>query len=138
MFDLSGRVALVTGAGRNQGAGIARALAAQGAAVAVNDLVAERAEAVAKEIGERGGRAVAAPFDVTDLDAVRAGVTTVERALGPVDVLVSNAGVPEGMGVAQFREMDPAEWRRYVDLNLYGVTNCCKAVIDGRLARRLR
>lgn len=136
MFDLSGRVALVTGGGQNQGAGIARALAAQGAAVAVNDLHGERAEAVAKEISARGGRAVAAPFDVTDLAAVQAGVALVERALGPVDVLVNNAGVPEGMGVAQFREMDPALWRRYVELNVFGVVHCCKAVIEGMCTRR--
>lgn len=135
MFDLSGRVALVTGAGQNQGAGIARALAAQGAAVAVNDLHGERAESVAKAIAVHGGRAGAAPFDVTDLTAVSAGVARVERALGPVDILVNNAGVPEGMGVAPFREMDPALWRRYVDLNLYGVVNCCKAVIDGMCKR---
>jgi 3-oxoacyl-[acyl-carrier protein] reductase len=131
MFDLSGRVALVTGAGQNQGAGIARALAAQGAAVAVNDLHGERAEAVAKQIATRGGRALAAPFDVTDLAAVGTGVERIARELGPIDVLVNNAGVPEGMGIAPFREMDPAAWRRYVDLNLYGVIHCCKAVIDG-------
>lgn len=135
MFDLAGRVALVTGAGQNQGAGIARALAGRDAAVAVNDVVAERAEAVAKEIGKRGGRAMAAPFDVTSLEAVHEGVARVAGELGPVDVLVNNAGVPEGMGVAQFREMEPAEWRRFVDLNLYGVTNCCKAVIDGMCER---
>jgi NAD(P)-dependent dehydrogenase (short-subunit alcohol dehydrogenase family) len=135
VFDLTGRVALVTGAGQNQGAGIARALASRGAAVAVNDLVGERAEAVAKEIAARGGRALAVPFDVTDLAAVRNAVARVERELGPVAVLVNNAGVPDGMGVAQFREMDPALWRRYVDLNLYGVVHCCKAVIDGMCSR---
>jgi 3-oxoacyl-[acyl-carrier protein] reductase len=135
MFDLTGRVALVTGGGQNQGAGIARALAAQGAAVAVNDLHGERAEAVAKEIAALGGRALAAPFDVTDLAAVSTAVARIGRKLGAVDVLVNNAGVPDGMGVTPFREMDPALWRRYVDLNLYGVTNCCKAVIDGMCTR---
>lgn len=135
MFELGGRVALVTGAGQNQGAGIARALAAQGAAVAVNDLHGERAEAVAKEISARHGRSLAVPFDVTDLAEVSAGVALVARELGPIDVLVNNAGVPEGMGIAPFREMDPALWRRYVDLNLYGVIHCCKAVIDGMCER---
>ncbi len=136
MFDLTGRVALVTGAGQNQGAGIARALARQGAAVAVNDLHGERAEAVAKEIAALGGRALGAPFDVTDLAAVRAEVVRIERELGAVDVLVNNAGVPEGMAVAQFKDMEPDIWRRYVDLNLYGVLNCVSSVIGGMCARR--
>jgi 3-oxoacyl-[acyl-carrier protein] reductase len=103
MFDLSGRVALVTGGGQNQGAGIARALAAQGAAVAVNDLRGERAEAVAKEIAARVGRALAAPFDVNDLASCRSRASS---ASSPVVVLVNNAGVPRH-GVAQFREMIP-------------------------------
>ena len=102
MFNLDGRVALVTGAGQNQGAGIARALAGQGAAVAAHDVVPERAEAVAKEIGETGGRAVAAVFDVTSLDDVAAGVARVERELGPVDVLVNSTvkGCSPVVGVA--------------------------------------
>jgi 3-oxoacyl-[acyl-carrier protein] reductase len=136
MFDLTGRVALVTGAGQGVGAGIARALAARGAAVAVNDLRPERAASVAKEIEAKGGRAVAAPFDVTDLAEVAAGVARAAEALGPVSVLVNNAGVPEGMALAQFRQMDPARWRAYVDLNLYGVLHCTKAVIDGMCERR--
>jgi len=135
MFELTDRVALVTGAGRNAGAGIARLLARQGARVAVNDLLPERAAATAAAIESAGGVACAAAFDVTDADAVRAGAASVERALGPVDVLVNNAGVPVGMTVARFRDLDPGEWRRYVDLNLYGVLHCTRAVIDGMCAR---
>ena len=135
MFDLSGRVALVTGAGQNVGEGIARLLAQRGAAVAVNDLFPERAEAVAEAIRKDGGSACAAPFDVTDAAAVAAGMSALSEALGPVDILVNNAGVPPGMGVTQFREMDPAEWAKFVDLNLYGVLNCSKAVIDGMCER---
>jgi len=135
MFDLSGRVALVTGAGQNVGAGIASLLASRGAAVVVNDLVEERANAVAEQLARAGGKAVAAAFDVTDAAAVAAGVASAQGSLGPVDVLVNNAGVPVGMGVAQFREMDVSEWQRYVDLNLYGVLHCAKAVIDGMCQR---
>lgn len=126
-FDLGGRRALVTGAGQGVGEGIARALAEHGAVVAVNDLRPQRAEAVAASIGG----AVAAPFDVTDAEAVAAGV----GAVGPIDILVNNAGVPVGMGVTPFAEMDPGEWARYVDLNLYGVLNCCHAVITGMRER---
>jgi NAD(P)-dependent dehydrogenase (short-subunit alcohol dehydrogenase family) len=111
MFDLSKRVALVTGAGQGMGVGIVRALADRGAAIAVNDLHADRAEATAEALRRGGARAVAVTFDVTDRAAVEAGVARAERELGPIDTLVNNAGVPEGMGVAAFRDMDPVQWR---------------------------
>jgi 3-oxoacyl-[acyl-carrier protein] reductase len=131
MFDLSGRVALVTGAGQGVGAGIAAALAGQGAAVAVNDLEAARAEEVAAQITAAGGTAVSAPFDVTDGDAVAAGVAAVVDTIGPVQVLVNNAGVPAaGFPLTPFREMDPELWDRFVDLNLYGVLHCTRAVLE--------
>ncbi len=138
MFDLTGRVALVTGAGQSIGAGIAETLAECGAAVAINDLFSDRAEAEAEALtAQTGGRAVAAPFDVTDLDAVLAGVRQVEADLGPVDILVNNAGiVQEGpRGLVQFRDLDPGEWHRSIDLNVYGVLNCVKATIDGMCDR---
>ena len=133
MFDLSGRTALVTGAGRNIGAGIARGLAGQGAHVVVNDFFAARAGAVAAALAEAGGSATPAAFDVTDLGAVKRAVA----AVGEVDILVNNAGLagPSDMKVRQFRDMDPADWRSAVDVNLYGVMNCCHAVLDGMCAR---
>jgi NAD(P)-dependent dehydrogenase (short-subunit alcohol dehydrogenase family) len=133
MFDLTGRTALVTGAGQNVGAGIARMLAAQGATVAVNDYVAERAQATVDEIVAAGGKAIAAPFDVTDWDAVRAAVA----AVGPVDILVNNAGNggAEGMRPQPFREMDPAAWEGPIRVNLYGVLHCCRAVVNGMCER---
>jgi NAD(P)-dependent dehydrogenase (short-subunit alcohol dehydrogenase family) len=137
MFDLTGKVALVTGSGQSVGAGIARTLAAQGATVAVNDVVEERAAATAATIAEAGGRAAGFPFDVTDLGAVERGVAAIEGALGPVDILVNNAGNAgaPGMVVSQFREMDPAIWDRFVAVNLYGVLNCSLAVINGMCDR---
>src|SRR4051794_18334874 len=106
MFDLSGRTALVTGAGQNAGAGIARALAAQGASVAVNDLVLERAEAVSKEITSAGGIAVPVVFDVTDLEGVRDGVRRARAEFGgPLDILVHNAGIPADFGQGPFRTL---------------------------------
>jgi NAD(P)-dependent dehydrogenase (short-subunit alcohol dehydrogenase family) len=133
LFDLTGRTALVTGAGQNVGAAIGTALATQGAVVAVNDVRAERAQSVVAEICSRGGRALAAPFDVTDLDAVRAGVA----AIGPVDIVVNNAGNggEHTMQVQPFRALDPAAWDGPIRVNLYGVMNCCHAVVAGMCDR---
>jgi len=135
MFDLAGRVVLVTGAGQGVGAGIARAFAAAGARVAVNDLYAERARKTAHDIEAAGGVARAAPFDVGDYEAVRAGIGKLEADLGPLDVLVNNAGIPEGMGIAPFLETLPESWRPYVDVNLYGVMNCAHVAVKGMCAR---
>jgi 3-oxoacyl-[acyl-carrier protein] reductase len=132
VFDLSGKVALVTGAGQGGGAGIAEALAAQGALVGVNDLVLERAEATVAGITKAGGRAEPIAFDITDVEAVAAGIARLD---GPVDILVNNAGIPEGMRTAQFREMDRSEWNLYIDLNVYGSLQCVAAVIDGMCER---
>jgi NAD(P)-dependent dehydrogenase (short-subunit alcohol dehydrogenase family) len=127
VFDLTGKVALITGAGQGVGAGIARVLASAGASVLVNDLHAERAAGVADEIGAR-----ALPFDVAD----RAGVAEAVASAGPIDILVNNAGIPPSMRPVQFRDLDPDEWAPYVDVNLYGVLNCVKATIDGMCERR--
>lgn len=134
MFDLSGRTALVTGAGRHIGAGIAHGLAGQGAHVVVNDYFADRAQATADEIAAAGGSASAAAFDVTDLDGVRAAVAGTAAA---VDILVNNAGLagPDGLSVEQFRGLDPPDWRAAVDVNLYGVMNCCHAVVGAMCER---
>jgi NAD(P)-dependent dehydrogenase (short-subunit alcohol dehydrogenase family) len=137
VFDLTGRVALVTGSGQSVGAGIARTLAAQGATVAVNDIVAGRAGDTAGAIEAAGGYAYPIAFDVTNLAEVQANVAEIEAAVGPVDILVNNAGNAgaPGMVVSQFREMDPAVWDRFVAVNLYGVLNCSRAVIDGMCER---
>ncbi|MSO79462.1 MAG: SDR family oxidoreductase [Acidimicrobiia bacterium] len=132
---LDRRVALVTGGGRGIGRGIATALAAEGAAVAVNDLHRDRADEVASEIVAAGGRAASAIADVTDLAAVRAMVSDAETTLGPIDVLVNNAGVPETFALQRFRDMPVEDWDKFIQLNLYGVINCIHAVVDGMCDR---
>ena len=126
MFDLTGRAVLVTGAGQNIGAGIARALAEAGARVLVNDLRADRAEEVAADIGN-GTEAL--PFDVTDRDSVQAAVMEV----GLVDVLVNNAGNggAEPMLPKRFMDTNPTEWNGPIGVNLQGVLFCCHAVLPG-------
>ncbi|MBV1687502.1 SDR family oxidoreductase [Novosphingobium sp. G106] len=134
MIDLGGQVALVTGAGQNAGRAIALELSRHNCAgVAVNDFVAERAEAVAAEIRVSGVPAIAVPFDVCDLEAVRAAVAKATADLGPVTVLVNNAGMAGPGGslrpTLNFWEEDPENWPRYLGTNLYGVLNCCHAII---------
>ena len=134
--QLEGRVALVTGAGRGVGAGVAAGLADAGAAVAVNDLDPGRAQAVADQLDAAGGRAAACVADVTDWDAVTAMVAGVEATLGPVDILVNNAGIPaDGFTLRAFRDMPVEDWDRFVRLNLYGVLYCTKATVDDMCER---
>jgi NAD(P)-dependent dehydrogenase (short-subunit alcohol dehydrogenase family) len=133
MFDLSGKTAVVTGAGQNVGAGIARALAAQGATVHVNDIVGERAQATVDQINAAGGSAATAPFDVTVYEEVCAAIDDVGR----VDILVNNAGNggAEGMGLVQFRDSEPSGWMGAINVNLFGVMHCSRAVINGMCER---
>lgn len=128
MFDLTGRTALVTGSGQHVGAGIARLLAAQGASVIVNDIVAERAQETVDAITAAGGLARTLAFDVTDYAQVVSALDGVD-----VDILVNNAGNggAQGMGMKQFKDMEPSDWDGPIDVNLYGVLNCTRAVING-------
>jgi NAD(P)-dependent dehydrogenase (short-subunit alcohol dehydrogenase family) len=136
MFDLTGRVALVSGAGRGVGAGVALSLARQGAAVAINDLHPHRAEKTAAAITAAGGRAAVVAFDVTDHAAVSEGFAKASQTLGPIDILVNNAGIPDsGFVPIPFKDSDPASWRRFVDLNLYGVLNCTHVALAGMCER---
>ena len=130
---MTGRVAFVTGGGRGIGRAVAHALARAGAAVAVADLDGASAARVADELVADGGRAVGLAADVTDLAAVRAAVAGAERALGPLDAVVNNAG----WDVLQpFVDNDPAVWDRLIAVNFKGVLHGCRAALDaGMLAR---
>ena len=125
---LDGQIALVTGGGRGIGASIARELAGAGAKVAVSARTAEQVEEVASEIG---GLAVVA--DVTKGDEVEAMIGKVESELGPIDLLVANAGI--GTRGGSTWEVDPEEWWRVLEVNMRGVHLSCRAVIPGMLER---
>ena len=130
---LSGQVAIVTGGGRGLGRGMAQALAAAGAAVAL----VGRSEAAladnAAEITQAGGRALIFPADVTDKDAITHVVESVEHQLGPISLLVNNAGMLGTPG--PFWETDPDEWWRVLEVNVRGPLLCARAVMPGMVAR---
>jgi 3-oxoacyl-[acyl-carrier protein] reductase len=127
MAGLEGQVALVTGGGRGIGADVARELAGNGMRVAVSARTRQQVEAVAAEIGGLGIVA-----DVSDAESVHGMVEQVERELGPIDLLVANAG---GGRYGTTWERDPAEWWQTFEVNVLGVHLCCRAVIPGMLAR---
>lgn len=128
MFDLTGKTALVTGSGQGVGLGIARTLIDAGAIVYINDLVADRALAASNELGPM---ARPLPFDVAKFADVEAAIASAD----PIDILVNNAGIPPSMRAVKFRDLPREEWGPYVDVNLYGVLNCVKAVLDGMCER---
>jgi NAD(P)-dependent dehydrogenase (short-subunit alcohol dehydrogenase family) len=131
---LDGQVALVTGAGRGIGKAIALALSAAGASVAATARSPDEIAATAAEITARtGGRALAVRADVSDRQDVERMAAQVERELGPVDLLVNNAGTAGNPG--PMATADPDEWWHTMEVNVRGPLYCSHAVLPGMLAR---
>jgi len=131
---LDGKRALVTGGNSGIGEAIVEALADAGARVAVNYVARpERAQALVKEIQAGGGEALAVEADVSDPDAVARMFARVDEAWDGLDILVNNAGIDGGRTLSW--EVDPADWREVVDVNLMGAFHCAREALKRMVPR---
>lgn len=129
---LSGKVAIITGAGRGMGRAIALAFAKEGAHVVVNSQT-ETCEKVANEINASGGEAIAVRADVSKLNEVRRVVNSTLEKFGKIDVLVNNAGI--FVGLAPLIDLEEEDWDRVFNVNLKGMFYFCKTVIPYMIKR---
>ncbi len=132
MFELTDKVAIVTGGARGIGRGICEALARQGAKIAIADLLIDEAVAVAADIENAGGRAIAVKTDITDLTSVQAMIAGVKETFGHVDILVNNAGWDR---MKPFMKTTTDFWSRVIDINFKGVLNTTYAVAEDMIER---
>ncbi|CAN7744233.1 3-oxoacyl-[acyl-carrier-protein] reductase FabG [compost metagenome] len=133
MQGLEGKTVIVTGGGGGIGGATCLRFARAGAAVGVLDLNPEAAERVAGQIREAGGRALALRCDITERASVDAALAAVEQGLGPVDVLVNNAGWDV---FKPFIKTEPAQWERLIAINLTGALHMHHAVLPGMIERK--
>jgi 3-oxoacyl-[acyl-carrier protein] reductase len=129
---LTGKVSIITGAGQGIGRATALKFAKEGAKVAVCDINLDAVQQTVELVECAGGEAVGYQIDVTDKESIRAMVDGVMAKWGRIDTLVNNAGIVQD---AQFKKMSEDQFDRVIDVNLKGVYNCTKAVVDIMLAQ---
>lgn len=133
LFDLHGKTALITGAGRGLGLAMARGLGEAGAAVVLNDLAEDRLARATAALAAEGLAVHAARFDVADAGAVRREVPAVLQRVGPIDILVNNAGIHRR---APLLELEEAAWQEVLDTNLSAAFYLARQIVPGMVARR--
>ena len=133
LFEVRGRTALVTGAAQGLGLGMATGLAEAGARVILNDLQAAKLHAEVGRLRARGLAVLACPFDVRCAGEIAAALPSAEAALGPVHILVNNAGIHRR---APLEELEEPAWREVLDTNLDGAFLVARQVVGGMIARR--
>jgi len=132
LFDLTGRLALVTGSSQGIGFALAKGLAEAGARVVLNGRDREKLQAASARLKAEGITAETAPFDVTDARVVDGAIGDIEERFGPLDILVANAGINLR---APSVEMPPETWRQVMATNVDGVWYCCQAAGKRMVAR---
>ena len=125
IFDLTGKVALVTGSGRGIGKSLALALAREGADVAIADINGETAEKTSEEIKALGRRSISIRTDLSNKDEVDAMFREIMKYFGKIDVAINNAGVP-GSRLPSAEDVDISDFKRFIDIMLLGYFICCQ------------
>lgn len=131
-FDVSGKVILITGSGRGLGYAYASGFADAGARVVINDINDESVSPAVEKLKQTGGFAVGYPFDVTKADQVEKNILQIEHEVGPIDVLINNAGIHRR---APLVEMSLADWQAVIDVNLTAVFIVSSCVAKGMIER---
>jgi gluconate 5-dehydrogenase len=133
LFDLTGKIALVTGSSQGLGYTIARGLGQAGATLILNGRNAERLNAAVAALSHEGLKVTGAVFDVADPAQVREKIPALEREVGPIHILVNNAGIQRR---APLETVDEAVWQEVLNTNLTAVFLVSKAVVQGMIARK--
>jgi len=133
METLQGKVALVTGAGKGIGRAVALALAAEGVNVGLLARTNSDLQSLAAEIATHGVKTCSVVADVADRAAMEAAAAQIAQELGPVDILINNAGIGH---FAKFMEMEPAQWEHIIQVNLMGTYYATRAVLPDMIARQ--
>ncbi|AIR02695.1 gluconate 5-dehydrogenase [Pluralibacter gergoviae] len=133
LFDLTGKRALITGSARGIGNLLAGGLAEYGAHVLINDRRQEKADAAAQALRDKGYRAGGVAFDVTKSAEVSAAIAHIENDIGPIDILINNAGIQRRHPFTEFPEQ---EWDEVIDVNQKGVFIVSQQVAKYMIARR--
>jgi len=133
LFDLRGKVALITGSGRGIGFVLAGGLARAGATVILNDVDPAALDAGVSKLRSQDLKAHGVAFDVTKTDAVNAGVADIESRFGQIDILVNNAGIQRRYPLEEFPD---AEWRAVLDIDLTAPFVVSRAAVKGMIARK--
>lgn len=133
MEPITGKVALITGGGKGIGRAIALALATERVHVGIIARTQADLDAVATELATLGVKVAVAAADVSKIDEVDAAVEKITRELGPVDILINNAGTGK---FGKFLELEPQEWTRQIEINLFGVYYVTRAVLPQMIERK--
>jgi len=133
LFDLTGKLALITGSGRGIGFTLARGLAHAGCKIVLNDIDEKRLDDAVAILKKDGFISFGVPFDVRDEKNINEKIAFVEKEIGKIDILINNAGIQIRAPLEEFNSDD---WRRLIDINLTGAFLVAKAVVQGMIKRK--